>query len=445
MVPGHGPSYRTAELFLAEQCRVLFSRDVIHANWRSVVVAANADGAARKCSDIAEIAVIVAVWRELELPDKELSDYLWDKLATFGIGPIASKLYGHACGRGLTACIKAIHCVDESCLHHRMRLIDKLHIPVTKDVMSHMELPSCKKGDTAAQARNEKVAQFIQKRAIRLHHCATQWKLGTPQKVVFKSNVHGTLDNEIQALQDLKIVPDHPNIMKAIRCSVSLQLIAYPNGGLDLFYIISNRALHGIGEVADVSDQMHSAIEHLHLHCIVHRDVKIENWVADVRRTGSTCSIKVQLIDFEYILSTFNIYPEQMDGTEKQWVSSGNCGTYGYVSPKCFGLFIENEEIRHHDEYPVNHLSLEDLFHSDLFGIGMCIAALLTERTMPKDQKHGGCGREKCPCLGFQSWPKKGDRFDLVSDDVVDQRFKAVGLAPMQQVVNMHLTVPKNF
>ena len=163
-----------------------------------------------------------------------------------------------------------------------------------------------------------------------------------------------------------------------------------------------------------------------------------------MRRTGGTCSVIVQLIDFEYSLIVENEYSEQMDGTEKQWVFC-DCGTYGYMSPKNFGLFIQNGQICHHHEYPANHMSLGDLFHNDLFGIGMCIAAVLTERTMPKDQKHGGCDRAKCPCLGFQSWPKKGDRFDLVCDELVDRRFRTVGLAAIQNIVNAHLTVPKKF
>ena len=437
MVPA---GHRTAELFLAEQCSVLFGSDVIHANWRSVVVTAGPNGAT--CS---VIAVILAMWRELGLPDEELSDYLWDELATSGPGPIVSWIYEQARMRGLDTCIKAIHCVDESCLRHRMRLIDKLHIPVTKDVMSRMQLPSCGKGDTEAQERNKNVAEYIQKRAIKLHHCATRWQLGSQKKAVFKSSVHGNLDHEIQALQDLKIVPDHKNIMKAIRWSSSLQIIAYPHGGSDLFYIIRNRTLHGVGEVADVSHQMHSAMKHLHSYGIVHRDVRIENWVVDVQRTSSACSITVQLIDFEYSKSTSNEDSDQLQVNKKQWVSCGNWGNYGYVSPKYFALFIRKGKICHHDDYLANHIPLEDLFRNDLFGLGMCIAAVLTERTMQKDVTYGGCGREKCPCQGFSSWPKKGDRFDLVCDDVVGKRFRTVGVAAIQDIVNAHLTVPEKF
>lgn len=114
---------------------------------------------------------------------------------------------------------------------------------------------------------------------------------------------------------------DHPHITRLFdvyESKESLQLIMECMDGGELFDRVIDRKTFSERDAADATWQMLLALNYIHSHGIVHRDIKLENFLYD--RKGSD---HLKLIDF---------------GFSKLWAPNtkmqASCGTLSYVAPE---------------------------------------------------------------------------------------------------------------
>ncbi|XP_055388730.1 myosin light chain kinase A-like, partial [Condylostylus longicornis] len=94
---------------------------------------------------------------------------------------------------------------------------------------------------------------------------------------------------------------------------------SFPSGG-ELYERLCARKVYSESAARHTANQMFSAICYLHGHKVVHRDLKLENWLYDT--TSENSSLK--LIDFGFAKIWDPKQPKRMHAT---------CGTLAYVSP----------------------------------------------------------------------------------------------------------------
>eukprot|EP00920_Eleutheroschizon_duboscqi_P034928 GHVT01084070.1.p1 GENE.GHVT01084070.1~~GHVT01084070.1.p1 ORF type:complete len:294 (+),score=6.07 GHVT01084070.1:337-1218(+) len=138
-------------------------------------------------------------------------------------------------------------------------------------------------------------------------------------KLSFSAEQLDMLRNEAQ----IYLMLDHPNVARLIEVweddSHVFLVMEHCSGG-ELYDRLCSRTMYTESHSRSVTLQMLSAVQYLHAHNIVHRDLKLENWLY----VTSDDSAHLKLIDF---------------GFSKIWDPSSStrmqaaCGTVAYVSP----------------------------------------------------------------------------------------------------------------
>eukprot|EP00917_Polyrhabdina_sp_WS-2016_P024564 GHVP01053126.1.p1 GENE.GHVP01053126.1~~GHVP01053126.1.p1 ORF type:complete len:532 (+),score=87.37 GHVP01053126.1:789-2384(+) len=115
---------------------------------------------------------------------------------------------------------------------------------------------------------------------------------------------------------------DHPNIARLIEIwenSTFVHIVMEYCSGKELFDHLCARKVYAENDAKVLVTQMLSAINYLHCRNIVHRDLKLENWMFE-----SSSDEALKLIDFGFAKIWNPVKNQKMHAT---------CGTLAYVSP----------------------------------------------------------------------------------------------------------------
>ncbi|KAF8819886.1 calcium-dependent protein kinase CDPK4A [Cardiosporidium cionae] len=140
-------------------------------------------------------------------------------------------------------------------------------------------------------------------------------------------NKHGASEERLEYLKseaEVYLRLDHPNIAKLISIyedDKQLSLIMEHCSGKELYHHLEQKLAYTEQDAAYITFQMLEAIYYLHAHNIVHRDIKLENWLYEDPRDIA----RLKLIDFGF--SKF-WYPRK---SQKMHAS---CGSLTYISPE---------------------------------------------------------------------------------------------------------------
>lgn len=129
----------------------------------------------------------------------------------------------------------------------------------------------------------------------------------------------------LQQEVEIYLSVDHPNIAKLVdvyETSSETALVMEHCSGGELYGRLAQRVRYTESCAAEVTQQMLRAVNYLHTSLIVHRDIKLENWLYE----SPTEDAYLKLIDF---------------GFAKQWDPDqpmmACCGSLSYVSPEVLG------------------------------------------------------------------------------------------------------------
>mmetsp|Transcript_77193 Transcript_77193/g.153063 ORF Transcript_77193/g.153063 Transcript_77193/m.153063 type:complete len:531 (+) Transcript_77193:41-1633(+) len=114
---------------------------------------------------------------------------------------------------------------------------------------------------------------------------------------------------------------DHPNVARLVdvyESEDSLSLVMECMSGGELFQRVTERKRFTEKDACDATWQMLLAVSYIHSHSVVHRDIKLENWMFE-----SKGSDHLKLIDFGFS----KIWP-----TNTKMATT--CGTLAYVAPE---------------------------------------------------------------------------------------------------------------
>jgi len=145
------------------------------------------------------------------------------------------------------------------------------------------------------------------------------------QKVAVKAfklaNVHGDKKAQLESEVEIFLAMDHPHITRLFdvyETKANLFLVMECMEGGELFDRVAEVKRFAEKDAADAIWQMLLAINYLHSHGMVHRDVKLENFLYDAKGSNH-----LKLIDF---------------GFSKVWTPNtkmqASCGTLSYVAPE---------------------------------------------------------------------------------------------------------------
>lgn len=129
---------------------------------------------------------------------------------------------------------------------------------------------------------------------------------------------------ELESEAEIFLCMDHPHVARLVDVYESdeqLDLVMECMSGGELFKRVTERKRFSEKDAADATWQMLLALNYIHSHGIVHRDIKLENFLYD--KEGSD---HLKLIDF---------------GFSKIWAPNTkmalSCGTLAYVAPEVLG------------------------------------------------------------------------------------------------------------
>eukprot|EP00933_Yihiella_yeosuensis_P053691 TRINITY_DN51965_c0_g1_i1.p1 TRINITY_DN51965_c0_g1~~TRINITY_DN51965_c0_g1_i1.p1 ORF type:complete len:566 (+),score=110.55 TRINITY_DN51965_c0_g1_i1:119-1816(+) len=140
-------------------------------------------------------------------------------------------------------------------------------------------------------------------------------------KKIQKTKVQPKVLKQLTAEVEIYLMLDHPHIA-ALRdvyeTDTEIALLTECCQGGELYSRLSNSGTYSLADAAEATHQMLLAVGYLHAHHIVHRDLKLENFLYENSKNNSP----LKLIDF---------------GFAKVWDSStlmmASCGSIAYVSP----------------------------------------------------------------------------------------------------------------
>ncbi|CAE8632647.1 unnamed protein product, partial [Polarella glacialis] len=136
--------------------------------------------------------------------------------------------------------------------------------------------------------------------------------------------LHGVSKDKMQDLEteaEIFLSMDHPHVARLVDVYESdsqLQLVMECMTGGELFERVSEKKRFNEKDAAEAAYQMLLAVNYLHSHNIVHRDIKLENFLYEAKESD-----QLKMIDF---------------GFSKVWAPNttmaNSCGTLAYVAPE---------------------------------------------------------------------------------------------------------------
>jgi len=140
-------------------------------------------------------------------------------------------------------------------------------------------------------------------------------------KRIMKSKVHQKALKQLTAEVEIYLTLDHPNIARlkdVYEDEAQVSLLTECCEGGELYARLSRTGTYAEKDAAEATRQMLRAVGYLHAHSVVHRDLKLENFLYESKEDNSP----LKLIDF---------------GFAKVWDPStlmmASCGSVAYVSP----------------------------------------------------------------------------------------------------------------
>lgn len=140
-------------------------------------------------------------------------------------------------------------------------------------------------------------------------------------KKIQKTKVQAKVLKQLTAEVEIYLMLDHPHIA-ALRdvyeTESEIALLTECCEGGELYSRLSSSGIYSLSDAAEATHQMLLAVGYLHAHFVVHRDLKLENFLYESNESHSA----LKLIDF---------------GFAKVWDPStlmmASCGSIAYVSP----------------------------------------------------------------------------------------------------------------
>mmetsp|Transcript_82515 Transcript_82515/g.246051 ORF Transcript_82515/g.246051 Transcript_82515/m.246051 type:complete len:589 (-) Transcript_82515:112-1878(-) len=140
-------------------------------------------------------------------------------------------------------------------------------------------------------------------------------------KTIRKTQVASSKLQQLTAEVEIYLTLDHPNIARlhdVYETEADICLLTECCEGGELYFRLQKRGVYTDSDAAEAARQMLRAVGYLHSHRIVHRDLKLENFLYESEDSAS----QLKLIDF---------------GFAKVWDPStlmmASCGSIAYVSP----------------------------------------------------------------------------------------------------------------
>lgn len=143
-------------------------------------------------------------------------------------------------------------------------------------------------------------------------------------KSIGKTALMARKRNKLLSEVEIYLTLDHPNIARlhdVYESDSQISLITECCEGGELYHRLEEKIVFSDAEAAIASRQMLRAIGYLHAHQVVHRDVKLENFLFDKPGDLSAGS-QLKLIDFGFA----KIWDEST-------MMTASCGSVNYVSP----------------------------------------------------------------------------------------------------------------
>lgn len=140
-------------------------------------------------------------------------------------------------------------------------------------------------------------------------------------KTIRKTQVASSKLQQLTAEVEIYLTLDHPNIARlhdVYETEADICLLTECCEGGELYFRLQKRGVYTDSDAAEAARQMLRAVGYLHSHRVVHRDLKLENFLYESEDAAS----QLKLIDF---------------GFAKVWDPStlmmASCGSIAYVSP----------------------------------------------------------------------------------------------------------------
>jgi len=140
-------------------------------------------------------------------------------------------------------------------------------------------------------------------------------------KTIRKQQVAQSKLQQLTAEVEIYLTLDHPNIARlhdVYETDTDIRLLTECCEGGELYFRLQKRGVYTDADAAEATRQMLRAVGYLHSHRVVHRDLKLENFLYESDEPTS----QLKLIDF---------------GFAKVWDPStmmmASCGSIAYVSP----------------------------------------------------------------------------------------------------------------
>uniref|UniRef100_A0A7S0FJV3 Non-specific serine/threonine protein kinase n=1 Tax=Pyrodinium bahamense TaxID=73915 RepID=A0A7S0FJV3_9DINO len=140
-------------------------------------------------------------------------------------------------------------------------------------------------------------------------------------KTIRKTQVASSKLQQLTAEVEIYLSLDHPNICRlhdVYETEADICLLTECCEGGELYFRLQRRGVYTDADAAEAARQMLRAVGYLHSHRVVHRDLKLENFLYESEESSS----QLKLIDF---------------GFAYQWNPStlmkAPCGSISYVSP----------------------------------------------------------------------------------------------------------------
>mmetsp|Transcript_42874 Transcript_42874/g.91959 ORF Transcript_42874/g.91959 Transcript_42874/m.91959 type:complete len:597 (+) Transcript_42874:300-2090(+) len=144
-------------------------------------------------------------------------------------------------------------------------------------------------------------------------------------KTVSKQNVSKTKLAQLNSEVEIYLLLDHPNIAclhDVYESDTTIQLLTECCDGGELYFRLQKRGVYAEADAAEATRHMLRAVGYLHAHNVVHRDLKLENFLYESVEDERNKDVALKLIDFGFAKLW-----------DRQTPMTASCGSIAYVSP----------------------------------------------------------------------------------------------------------------